>query len=100
MRDFVAYVRRNLPRGDVPDDRYDDVVEELASELDARYTALRRTGSSDDEAWQEVLAQVPSWPALVHDLTPARTSPADASSPLRSECCERTAASPPLPSSR
>jgi predicted permease len=77
MRDFVAYVRRNLPRGDVPDDRYDDVVEELASELDARYTALRRTGSSDDEAWQEVLAQVPSWPALVHDLTPARTSPAD-----------------------
>jgi hypothetical protein len=36
MRDFVAHVRRHLRRADVPDDRYDDVVEELASELEAR----------------------------------------------------------------
>jgi predicted permease len=78
MRDFAGYVRRNLPRGEVPDDRYDDVIEELASELEARYVALQRRGVSDDDAWQAVVAQVPSWSALAHDLTTARTAPTDA----------------------
>jgi predicted permease len=71
MRDFVAHVRRHLPRRDVPEDRYDEVVDELASELEARYTALVRRGSTDEDAWQEVLAQVPSWTLLARDLTTA-----------------------------
>ena len=71
MRDFVAHVRRHLPRRDVAEDRYDEVVDELASELEARYTALLQRGSTDEEAWQEVLAQVPSWPALARDLAAA-----------------------------
>ena len=103
MRDFVAHVRRHLPRGDVPEDRYDDMVDELAAELDARYTARRRRGSTDEEAWQDVLAQVPSWPLLARDLAaagagsrrPKRPSPLRASftaerwlrsSPLASGC--------------
>jgi hypothetical protein len=36
-RDFVAYVRRHLSPRDVPGDRYDGVVDELAAELGARY---------------------------------------------------------------
>ena len=40
MRDFVGHVRRHLSRRDVPEHRYHDVVDELASELEARYTYL------------------------------------------------------------
>jgi predicted permease len=76
MRDFIAYVRRNLPRRDAPADRYDDIVEELASELEARYTTLVQGGASDEDAWKIVAAQVPSWPALAHDLNTAGRRPA------------------------
>jgi hypothetical protein len=58
MRDFVAYVRHHVPRRNASLARYDEVVDELASELEARYTGLI----------QEVQAQVPSWPALAEDL--------------------------------
>ncbi len=73
MRDFVGHVRRHLPRRDVSENRYDEVVDELASELEARYTALLRRGSTDEDAWQEVLAQVPSWSLLARDLAAAGT---------------------------
>ncbi len=73
MRDFVAHVRHHLPRRDVPESRYDEVVDELASELEARYAALVARGSTDEDAWQEVLAQVPSWPLLARDLAAAGT---------------------------
>jgi predicted permease len=68
MRDFVAYVRHHLPRRDASLGRYDEVVDELASELEARYTGLIQRGASDEDAWREVQAQVPSWPALAEDL--------------------------------
>ena len=51
MRDFVAHVRRHLSRQDVAEDRYDEVVDELASELEARYTLLVQRGASDEDAW-------------------------------------------------
>src|SRR5256885_6253813 len=81
MRDFLAYVRRSLPRQDAPVDRYDEVVEELASELEARYTALVQRGSSDEDAWKIVIAQVPSWSALARDLATV-DSPSIAATPL------------------
>jgi len=68
MRDFVAYVRHHLSRRNTPVGRYDEVVDELASELEARYTGLIQRGASDEDAWREVQAQVPSWPALAEDL--------------------------------
>ena len=68
MRDFVAYVRHHLPRRHASLRRYDEVVDELASELEARYTGLRQRGASDEDAWRDVQAQVPSWPALAEDL--------------------------------
>jgi predicted permease len=71
MRDFVAHVRRHLSRPEIPDGRYDEVVEELASELEARYAVLLQRGAREEEAWHEVLAQVPSWPALAGELATA-----------------------------
>ena len=71
MRDFDAYVRQRLPLRGVPTDRYEEIVDELASELEARYTARVQHGATDEEAWREVLAQVPSWPTLADDLRSA-----------------------------
>jgi predicted permease len=71
MRDFTAHVRRHLSRRDVSEDRYDEVVEEIASELEARYAALVERGATDNDAWTAVVAQVPSWPALARDLAMA-----------------------------
>ena len=71
MRDFVAHVRRHLSRAEIPDGRYEEVVDELASELEARYITLLQRGASDEDAWREVLAQVPSWPALAGELANA-----------------------------
>lgn len=71
MRDFVSHVRGQLPeRARFARDR-DEIVHELAAELEARYTAAMKSGASDEEAWAEVIAQVPSWPALARDLAPA-----------------------------
>jgi predicted permease len=71
MPDFIGYVRRNLPRPDGAANRYDEMVDEIASELEARYVLLRQRGASADQAWSEVVAQVPSWSTLARDLTTA-----------------------------
>src|SRR5262245_20361390 len=71
MRDFVSHVRQHLSRREVPEDRFDEIVEELAAELESRYTRLVEQGSSDDEAWHTALAQIPSWPSFAHDLAVA-----------------------------
>src|SRR5262245_48009626 len=71
MRDFARHVQSNLPRAGISDDRYDTVVDELASELEALYTAARRQGATDADAWAAVLAQVPSWPELAAEIVAA-----------------------------
>ena len=91
MRDFIAHVRAHLPRASVPDERYEKVVEELADELESLYVASMERGATDAEAWQIVLAQVPSWPALADGLTATTPAPRQARprfislGPLRSE---------------
>lgn len=68
MRDFVAHVRRHLSRRELPENRFDEIVEELAAELESRYTRLIERGSSEQDAWNAVLEQVPSWPSFTNDL--------------------------------
>jgi len=79
MRDFSAYVRRHLPATRLPAERYDSIVDELASELEARYTTRLDKGATDEEAWNAVLAEIPSWVHLAHDL--AAATPVDAGQP-------------------
>jgi predicted permease len=71
MPDFIGHVRRHLARHDVADARYDEVVDEIASELEARYGTLIEHGATEEDAWRQVLAQVPSWPSLARDLAAA-----------------------------
>ena len=75
MRDFVGHVRRHLSRHDLPEDRFDEIVEELAAELESRYTTLVERGANDEEAWSAALTQVPSWPSFAHDLAVATGAP-------------------------
>ena len=75
MRDLVAHVRHHLPRRDVPREKYDQVVEELAAGLEARYTALIQRGSTDEKAWSDILKQVPSWTDLAGELGVAGRRP-------------------------
>src|SRR5688572_23424721 len=74
-RDFVAYIRQHLSRRDVPENRFDEIVEELAAELESRYTSLVERGANDAEAWTDALAQIPSWPSFAHDLAAATGAP-------------------------
>jgi len=65
MRDFTAYVRRHLQRSSLPAQgararSYDDIVEELASELEARYASRLQRGESDEDAWRAAIAEIPS----------------------------------------
>src|SRR5687767_1959282 len=75
MRDFVTHVRQHLSWRDVPEDRFDEIVEELAAELESRYTTLVERGASDEEAWSTALAQIPSWPSFAHELAVATGAP-------------------------
>jgi predicted permease len=78
MRDFAAHVRAHLPRASVPVERYDKVIEELADELESLYIASMQRGATDAEAWEVVLAQVPSWSALADALTATTPAPGEA----------------------
>ena len=76
MRDFTAYVRRHLQRSSLPAQgararSYDDIVEELASELEARYASRLQRGESDEDAWSAAIAEIPSWLHLARDLAAA-----------------------------
>jgi len=75
MRDFVAHVRRQLSRRELPEDRFDEIVEELAIELESRYTTLIERGSTEEDAWNAVQAQIPSWPSLSRDISAATGAP-------------------------
>ena len=75
MRDFVAHVRRQLSRRELPEDRFDEIVEELAIELESRYTTLIERSSTEEDAWNAVQAQIPSWPSLSRDISAATGAP-------------------------
>lgn len=76
MRDFTAYVRRHLPATDLPAERYDSIADELADELEARYTARLDGGATDEDAWNAVVAEIPSWVHLARDLAAATSASA------------------------
>jgi putative ABC transport system permease protein len=76
MRDFVGYVRRHLPATGLPAKQYDSIVDELASELEGRYSRHLDHGATDAEAWNAVIAEIPSWVDLAREL--AAATPANA----------------------
>ena len=45
-------------RRDCPPNGYDSIVDELASELEARYSRHLDHGTTDAEAWNAVIAEI------------------------------------------
>ncbi|HZL95049.1 MAG TPA: ABC transporter permease, partial [Vicinamibacterales bacterium] len=50
---------------------YDSIVDELASELEARHSRHLDHGATDAEAWNAVIAEIPSWVDLARELAAA-----------------------------
>jgi predicted permease len=68
MPDFREYVRRSLPPLGVSGPREQEVIEELALDLQERYERALVRGLTPEEAWQETQSHARSWPELAREL--------------------------------
>jgi predicted permease len=71
MRDFAAFVTRQITPLKLPPEHEQKIVQEWAAQLEDVYDALRARGLSDSEAWLEVERQVPDWSVLADELLEA-----------------------------
>src|SRR5215469_16014244 len=74
MPDFRSYVRQNLPPLGVDGARAEEIIEELALDLDERYQRAVRNGLTDEHAWLEV-TQNRSWHDLGKELCSVLSEP-------------------------
>lgn len=66
--DWRRLVRSHLPPLDVPPSRENDIVEELAAQLEATYERARSRGASDADARQLALTEVPDWQSFARHI--------------------------------
>jgi putative ABC transport system permease protein len=71
MRNFKALVQTRIAPLALPPDREQKIVDEWGTQLEEMYDALRAAGSSDEEAWRELHAQIPDAEALAGELLDA-----------------------------
>jgi putative ABC transport system permease protein len=81
--DWRGYVRARLKRLHTSPEREIEIVEELASQLEATHARAIARGLSEEQARQLAAAEVPDWNALARTLarieSPARPKPAPGS---------------------
>ena len=65
MRDFTAFVRSHLEQLELPRHRELQIVEELATQLEDTYDALRARGRSDEDQ-RRFLPRHESWLPVSH----------------------------------
>jgi len=63
-----TYVREHLPPLDVSAERENEIIEELAVQLETTYERARARGAGEDEARRLAIAEVPDWQALARTL--------------------------------
>jgi putative ABC transport system permease protein len=68
MRDFKAFVRKQVSPLALPPSREHKIVEEWAAQIEEVYDALVAGGLSDEDAWSELQRQIPDWNALSREL--------------------------------
>lgn len=71
MPDFKAFVQQQVAHLVLPPERERKIVEEWAAQLEDVYDALCADGLSHEEAWRDLLRQVPDWNALGGELIDA-----------------------------
>ena len=71
MRDWRAYVRSHLPSLGCSADREEQIVDELATQLQDIYDDAIRSGATPEAADARTRADVADWPALARELLAA-----------------------------
>jgi putative ABC transport system permease protein len=71
MRDWKKYVREHLPPLGLSGAREQEIVEEIAQQLEDAYTESILRGVSAKEAEEHAAAQISDWSALAHEIRKA-----------------------------
>jgi len=74
MPDWNLLVREQL-KGDVGLTQHDEIVAELAGDLEDRYDELRAEGAAESEAIEGALSEVTDWSALARRIRHAKRNP-------------------------
>ena len=69
------YVRSLLPPLDVSAERENEIIDELATQLESIYESERARGATPDAALAAANAEVPDWPALARTLATIEPTP-------------------------
>ena len=88
MPDWTKYVRDNLRLSDMDAERQEDIVDDVAAELEARYEASIASGASADEARASAEAEIADWDALADSILRERGASGAARSERRMEAAE------------
>ena len=68
MTNWRQYIRERLPALDVPAERENEIIDELALQFEAAYEHARSQGADEEEAHRRALTEVPDWQALADAL--------------------------------
>jgi putative ABC transport system permease protein len=71
MRDWKQYVREHLPPLQLSGAREQEIVEEIAQQLEDAYSEAISRGLTSEQADEHALAQIPDWTALAHEIRKA-----------------------------
>ena len=91
MHDWTEYVRRHLPSGRLKSEREDEIVADLAQQLEEFYRDALAGGASEREAREHACRQVPDWESLARDIF--RCSPGSRETRI-DRWCENAATGP------
>ena len=68
MRDWKQYVREHLPPLGLSGAREQEIVEEIAQQMEGAYVEAFARGATSAEAETHAIAQVPDWNALAQEI--------------------------------
>lgn len=68
MPDWTEFVRRHLPAGRLRREREDEVIADLAEQLEDFYQEALAAGASEQEAAHHAQRQIPDWDVFVRDV--------------------------------
>ena len=71
MRDWKQYVREQLPPLELTSAREQEIVDELAQQLEDSYTEAISHGLAPEQANLHTAAQISDWSALAHEIRKA-----------------------------
>jgi putative ABC transport system permease protein len=78
MNDWRQFVREHLPPLGLEPAREQEIIEELAQQLDQSFGAALARGASEAKACETAASQISDWPALAREILRAEQSPPQA----------------------